>query len=241
MGAAPLQGPPLLRVHWPHYLSLPSDRTFGVLLHGWHRDGDPQELVVTAAVPAAAAAGGGKHSTAEPVVGTLLQHPSEQPLSTASSPAFVLQPTRVPGGELPLLVAPPAPSGARTRQAARLQQQQQQPWECQVILYDRRSLPQFASSSSGTSQAGGDRQDVQPAARRRQLAALLASRLLGALLACLLLAHGQGLASAAASCGSHLADYTASQLLWLMTAQPAGTVQGVLCWHGMLPCLLRFI
>ena len=192
---------------------------------------------MAAAAAAAAAAGGGEADGLEPIA-TLLQHPGDPLPTPARGPAFVLQPTMMPGGALPLLVTTATPAdapGSRTRRAAARQRQTyEQPCDCQVILYDRRTpLPLSSSSSSGghsssgAKPAGGSR-TPRSAAGRRRLAASLASHLLGALLACLLLAHSQHLAAGLAAGYAALAGFAARQLAWLMTAQPAGAL--LLAW-----------
>lgn len=210
-------GEPLLRVHWPARLALPYADTTEVQLIVHRIDGAVQELVVTGA-----ASGGG----APDAVGTLLLRWTEQPPAAcgSSTPTFVLQPTRAPGGQLPILlhpggaVPPPAVPAAR-RRSARLQQQhieqqQSQPeWQCQIVMHDHASQLVFSSGGSSLS---------RPASTSRRMASQLASHLLGALLALLLLANRQAVARAATLGGSALAALSTRQLLWLMTAQPAG-------------------
>lgn len=248
MAAACGGEPPLLRVHWPSRLVVPSDSTGGVLLLGQMRDGNPQELVVAAAV--AAAAGGGGGSTFEPVA-TLLQQPGDSIPSLARGPAFVMQPTQMPGGPLPLLLMQAAPAdaaGPRTRRSAARQQQQQQPeqaCDCQVILYDRRTPLPFSSSSSSSGGLGKASGCAPPfAAGRRRLAARLAPHLMGALLACLLLGHSQQLAGSVAAAYAALAGFATRQLAWLLTAQPAGVLlrvtAGVSEWGAPAGLLLSF-
>lgn len=215
-------GEPLLRVHWPSRLPLADPSATEAQLAGCRIDGAVPELVVTGT----AASGG----TAAAAVGTLLLQQGQQAAAASSSaqPAFVLLPTRVPGGQLPILLHPGDPAmqqapPSNRRRSMRLQQQQQpagppspaqQDWQCQFVLHT--STQGLGSSSDYSSSSRKQNHG------RRRLASQLAAHLLGAVLAVLLLAHRQALTDAASLGGTVLAAFVTRQLLWLMTAQPAG-------------------
>lgn len=98
----------------------------------------------------------------------------------------------------------------------------------QVVLYDHvPSLQQPALHAS-----------VQSARGRMQLAACLAARLCFLLTALWLLQHRQLLASAAGRGGSQLARFVHAQLLWFMSAQPAGKTCLIYC-PGLMICSAR--
>lgn len=217
-------GEPLLRVHWPSRLPGADPSATHVQLVGCRIDGAVPELVVTGT----AAASGGRGAPA--TVGTLLLQQDQQaaPASSRAQPAFVLRPTKAPGGQLPIMLRPgdpamqPAPPSNR-RRSMRLQQQPepagppspaQQDWQCQFVLH---ASTQGLGSSSDCSSSSR-----QKCPGRRRLASGLAAHLLGAVLAVVLLAHRQALTDAASLGGTAVAAFVTRQLLWLMTAQPAG-------------------
>ncbi len=215
--------PPLLRVHWPARLAVADSNAAEVHLVGCRIDSTVPELVVTAT--AAASGGGGAAGAA---VGTLLLRHSGDAAAVPSNaqPAFVLRPTRAPGGQLPILLHPARPAvqdaaPGHRRRSARLQQQQpagqlvSHDWQCQFILHDS---TQGLGSSSSCSCA-----QRHPAGRQRA-AAQLAARLISAVLALLLLANRQALIDAGSLGGSALATFATRQLMWLMTAQPGGAL-----------------
>jgi hypothetical protein len=94
----------------------------------------------------------------------------------------------------------------------------------QVVQYDH--VPSLQQPSLHAS--------VQSARGRMQLAACLAARLCFLLTALWLLQHRQLLASAAGRGGSQLARFVNAQLLWFMSAQPAGGTCSIYCPGSMI-------
>ena len=217
--------PPLLRVHWPVRLAVADPDAAEMHLVGCRIDSAVPELVVTAT--AAASGGGGAAGAA---VGTLqLRHSGDAAaVPSNAQPAFVLRPTRAPGGQLPILLHPDRPAvqdaaPGHRRRSARLQQQQPagQPdvpdWQCQFIIHDSTHVLGSSSAWSGAQ---------RPPAGRQRAATQLAARVLSAVLALLLLANREALIKAGSLGGSALAAFATRQLLWLMTAQPGGALCG---------------